>query len=254
MRKLLVLTLALAMFSQVYAQTQSIEALITEGKRLQSIYKEKEALDKFEAALLKDPNNVEALHHASILLSKEGERQSSKEAKKPYFEKARNYSLKAIKLNEKEPEAHFTHAVALGRLSLLADSEEKLKNAKVIKQEAERTIQLNPRHAGAHHILGRLNREIANMSPIKVMAAKALYDGVPEGCTFEKAATYFQKAIELDPNYILYYYDAALNYEYWNKQDQAVSVLEKAIKLPLKTPDDPYRMNDCKKLLSKYKS
>lgn len=254
MRRLIITASMLLYFGLAFAQTESIEALIADGKKLESIYKEKEALQKFETALLKDPNNVEALYRASMLLSKEGERQSNKEAKKPYFEKAKTYSQKAIKLNEKEPEAHFTYAVALGRLSLLADSEERLKNAKLIKQEAERTIQLDPSHAGGYHILGRLNREIANMSPIKVMAAKALYDGVPEGCTFEKAEKFFQKAIELKPGYILYYYDAALNYDYWDKQDMAKNLLEKALKLPMKTPDDPFRVNDCKKLLGKYKS
>lgn len=248
----LIYTLSLVACSLI-GFAQSAAELTVEGKKLNNQFKQKEALEKFEAAIAKDPSNVEALHSASFLLSQLGEKQANNEAKRPYFEKARDYAQKAIKLNDKEDEAHFVYAVALGRLSLIAGSEEKLKNAKLIKSEAERTIALNPKHAGAHHILGRLNREIANMSSIKVMAAKALFDGIPENCSFEKAEEYFTKAIELRPNYILYYYDAALNYDYMGKKDKAKALLQKALTLPMSVPEDPFRVNDCKNLLAKYK-
>lgn len=250
MKKALYVSALLLVSTLLHAQ--SANELVSEGKKLINQFKQKEALDKFEAAIVKEPTNAEALQNASYMLSQLGEKQKDNEAKKPYFEKARDYAVKAIKLNDKDDENHFVYAVALGRLSLIAGSEEKLKNAKLIKAEAERTIQLNPKNAGGYHILGRLNREIANMSAVKVMAAKAVFGGIPEGCSFDNAEKYFSKAMELRPNYILYYYDAALNYDYMGKKSQAKTLLQKAVTLPLAVPEDPYRINDCKNLLAKY--
>jgi tetratricopeptide (TPR) repeat protein len=233
------------------SNAQDVTSLIIEGKKLKTQFKDEESIVKFEEALKKEPENIEALQLASYQLSITGERKKTKEEKQKYFERAKSYAEKAVKLDPQQAESHYDLALALGRISLLADSEEKLKNAKLIKSEAEKAIALDPKHAGAYHILGRLNREIANMSAIKVMAAKALYGGIPEDCTFTKANDYFQKAIALNPKYILYYYDAALNFDYMNKKAEAKKLLEKALTLPMSTPDDPYRINDCKRLLEK---
>lgn len=251
MKKIFLLICLSGLFTAAFSQ--SATELIGEGKKYIAQFKQKEALDKFEAAIAKEPANAEALHNASYMLSQLGEKQKDNTGKKGYFDKAKDYAIRAIKANEKEDEAHFVYAVALGKLSLISSSEEKLKNAKLIKSEAERAIALNPKHAGAYHILGRLNREIANMSAIKVMAAKSLFGGIPEGCSFENAENYFTKAMELRPNYILYHYDAALNYEYMGKKDKAKALLQKAITFPLQVPEDPYRLNDCKNLLATYK-
>lgn len=237
----------------ITAFAQDIETLLAEGKRLKAQYKEQEALSKFESVLKKEPDNEVALQQASYLLSVTGDRQKSREQQVASYERAQSYAQAGIRLNEKNAEHHFNYALALGRLSLLADSEGRLKNAKLIKQQAERALVLDPKHAGANHIMGRLNREISNMSSVKVLAAKALYGGVPENCSFAQAELYFQKAMQNRPGYILYYYDAALNYVYMGKKDEARKLLEKAVSLPMITPDDPYRVNDCKALLAKLK-
>lgn len=244
--------LFLFLSAPIFAQ-QTIESMMAEAKRFEQAFKEKEALDKFNEVLLKNANEQEALTSASYLYSRVGERLKEKNARLEYFNKAANLAQKAIKLNDKDPEAHYTYAVALGRLSLMASSEEKLKNAKLIQTEAEKTLSLSPKHPGANYILGRLNSEISNMSTIKVMAAKALFGGVPEGCSFVKAENYFNKAMAYRPNYILYYLDAAQNYVYMGKKAEAKDLLNKAITMPMSTPDDPYRIQDCKSLLAKIK-
>lgn len=250
MRKLLLVCI---MFLSINAFAQTAQQLIEEGKKLETQLKDNEAYDKFELAIEKDLNNDDAYTRASFLASKIGERQKDAALKKSYYSKAMIYAQKAVKLNDKNADAHFVYAVALGRQSLMAGSEEKLKNARLIKVEAERAIALDPKNAGAYHILARLNGEIANMSSIKVMAAKALYGGVPEGCTFEKAEAYHLKSIEYRPNYILFYYDAAVNYDRMGKKDKAIAMLKKGVATPMTTLDDPYRVADCKKMLAKYK-
>ncbi len=250
MKGIILLIISLFTF-QAHTIAQDVNQLLTDAKKLQDQYKEALALQKFELILKKEPNNKEALQHTSYLLSIEGDRKKTTEEKKIYFNNAKKFAEQALKLDNTDAENHYNLALALGRISMISSSEEKLKYAKQIKAEAEIAIKLDPKHAASYHMLGRLNREIANMSSIKVMAAKALYGGVPENCTFEKAEGYFNKAIQFRSNYILYYYDAAVNADYNNKKSEAKKLLEKAIALPMLTPDDPYRIQDCKALLKK---
>ena len=250
MKKNQIILLAL-IFVNSLLFAQDIPAQLNEAIRLQDQYKESIALQKFDNIIRKDPENMIALQHASYLYSIEGERKKTETEKRSYFVIAKKYAEKALSLETENAENHYNLALALGKISLLSGSEEKLRYAKQIKTEAEIAIKINPKHAPSFHVLGRLNREIANMSSIKVMAAKALFGGVPETCTFEKAENYFIKAIANRPNYILYYYDAALNASYMNKNAEAKKYLEKALSLPMLTPDDPYRVQDCKALLKK---
>ncbi len=251
MKKIFLSILLLA--STLGAVAQNSAALLAEGRKLEAILKEKEALEKYEAAISADANNAQAYAEASFMLSQTGNRTKDAATKKIAFDKAMTYAQKAIKLNDKLSEAHYAYAVAMGRVSLLASSEERLKYAKQIKTEAERSIALDAKQAGGYYILGKLNREISNMSSIKIIAAKALYGGVPEGCSFTKAEEYFNKAIELKPNYILYMYDAAINLQYAGKKDKAKTMMNAAIAAKMTTLDDPYTVSDAKKWVEKNK-
>jgi tetratricopeptide (TPR) repeat protein len=228
---------------------QTATDLVNEGLALETKFKSNEALAKYEAALKLEPTNIKALHKASLLLSQIGEQQTTNAAKTGYYNKAASYSELCMKTDPREADGYFTMAVALGKKSLIASSEEKLKYASQIKKLCELAIKFDPNHAGANHILGRLNREIANMSSIKVMAAKALYGGVPEGCSFENAEKYFSRAMQLRPKYVLYYYDAALNYKYLGDKTKAKELLTQAIAFPNQSAEDDQRKADCKKLL-----
>ncbi|MFT6849276.1 MAG: tetratricopeptide (TPR) repeat protein [Sphingobacteriales bacterium] len=237
------------LLATIGTSAQSLESDLEKALTLKKEYKEDDARNLFDDILRRDPNNVSALAHNSYLYATEGNRQSTNNEKEPYYKKSSEMAQKAISIDKSNADAHYSYAVALGRLSLLADSEERLKNAKLIKQEAETCVSLDPNYAGAHYILGRLNSEIANMPWYKVAAAEMIYNGIPEGTSYEKAEVYFNKAISLEPGYILYYKDAAVNYSYMGKKEKAKAMLNKAISLPNVTPDDPARKLECQKLL-----
>ncbi|MCH8317029.1 MAG: tetratricopeptide repeat protein, partial [Bacteroidetes bacterium] len=80
-------------------------------------------------------------------------------------------------------------------------------------------------------------------------AANLLFGGVPEGASFEKAIKHYKTAIQIRPDYILYYYDLAVTYEEIDEDQKAIASLEKAIKLRPITPDDPGRLKNCRELL-----
>jgi tetratricopeptide (TPR) repeat protein len=245
MKYLLLICLSIS----VSAYSQSIEDKLNKAIELQEQFNEDEALAAFYEVLRIDPNNIEALSRGSYMNALIGNRLNKKEDQSVAFEKGVEMARKAVSINAKNTMAHFSLAVALGRQSLIADSEERLKNAKEIKKEAEIIIKLDPNHAGAHHILGKLNSEIADLSWYKVAAAQMLYGGVPENCSYEKAEELINKAISLKDDYILYYLDAAINYERMDEEAKAIALLEKAKNLKPQTQDDPQRLIQINELL-----
>ncbi len=229
---------------------QSVDQLLIQGRSLRAEYKEAEALKKFNAVLVTQPNNLEALHNASYLTGTVGNRLKDDNAKKVEFAKAQKTAEKAMKIDNNSAEAHYSYLISLGLMSEVAGSpRERLENARIIKSKADLVVKLDPKHAGAQHVLGRWHHGISDLNFFEVAATELLFGGVPEGATFEKSQKHLRKAMALRPNYILYHKDLAVTLEELDKDDEAIALLQKAIKLPAKTPDDPRYLKECRELL-----
>jgi tetratricopeptide (TPR) repeat protein len=106
---------------------------------------------------------------------------------------------RCVALYPDSAQAHFILALALGREANLAGGKRRIALSKEIKLQADSTLALNPRHFGAMHILGRWHYGIASLSWLERSFAKIIYGGVPPGASMEKARSYFEQAIALDP-------------------------------------------------------
>ena len=139
-------------------------------------------------------------------------------------------------------------------LSEIAGStKEELKNAKIIKTEAEKVLKLDPEHSEAHYVLGRWHEKLSDLAWYEVSAAKVLFGGVPEGASFEKAIYHYKRAISIRPWYVLYYFGIAETYVAMDEKQKAITVLEKAVNMKIVTPDDPRRLRKCRNLLAELK-
>ncbi len=184
----------------------------SKGLELKSDKKWDESFKIFSQLLKSDSNNVDYLTNASYLYSKLGNLRTTETEKQGYFNHALYLSNKAIALNKSSAQAHYTKALALGRINENASSKQKIANAKVIRTECEEAIKYDPKLAGAYHILGRWHRTIANFNFIEKAAINTLYGGVPDGGSFEAAIENFSKAILLEPNEIIHKYELAQTY------------------------------------------
>lgn len=110
-----------------------------------------------------------------------------------------HYARKCVVLYPDSAQAHFILALSLGRMANLAGGKRRIALSKEIKLEADSTLALNPKHFGAMHILGRWHYGIASLSWLEKSFAKIIYGGVPPGAKMEKARSYFEQAIALDP-------------------------------------------------------
>lgn len=241
----------LALSSVLFAQTN--EELYTKGLKYKAEYNYKEGLAVFQKLMKADSANANYLANGSYFYSRYGRQQATEAEQMKYYHTGEYLARKAIRTDEKNAEAHYALALALGRINENAGSKQKIANAKVIKKEADRAIELNPKHAGAYHILGRWHRTVAGFGSFEKVMINSFFGGVPPGGTFADAVTNFQKAIGLEPKYMLHQYELAVTYHEMGKNIEAKLWAQKALECPTSTEDDKKTKKDCEALLKELK-
>lgn len=174
------------------------------------------ALQHFEAALEQDSMSYEANWRAALALIVLGEQTPSKgkgRQRDSLFLLARRYAGRAVAADSTRADGHFALAAALGLLVIDKGKKERIKSAAAIRREALRTIELNPRHDGAYHILGVWNAEIMRLSGLSRFFAKTfLGAGIFGQASWSRAIANMEKAVELDPGRIYHHLELARIY------------------------------------------
>lgn len=220
-------------------------------QRADSLYEhfqEKEALELYREILEGSPNNFKALCRSSFLYSRLGNRQEGKDAQEKYYNEAIDLAERALEVDSTHTQSNFVMSVAMGRKALISGSRDKVSASRAIKKYADRAIKYDSTNAGAWHVLGRWHLKVANLSWLERAAANTLFGGIPDASN-EQAAEYIQKAIALDEEYVLYYYDLARVKKELGKEVEAIETCQKAIELPVRVPGDLDIKQQCKELI-----
>lgn len=174
------------------------------------------ALQHFEAALEQDSTSYEANWRAAVTLLDLGEQTAptgKSRQRDSLYTVAERYAGRAIAADSGGADGHFALAAAMGRLSLDKGKKERIRRAAVIRREALRAIELNPRHDGAYHVLGRWNAEIMGLSGLSRFFAKTfLGAGIFGQASWSRAIANMEKAVELDPERIYHHLELARIY------------------------------------------
>jgi len=232
---------------------QTTEEIYKRGLLCKEQYKDKEGLTIFQLLLKGDSNKVEYLYNASDFYSRIGNTfpKDKEKEKNDYYKTSEYLAKKAIASNEKEPEAHYAYAQALGRLSEHASNKHKIVNAKLIKTETERCLALNPKHDGAWHILGRWHREVAGFGSVEKFMMKTLYGSALEGASYEQALDCFNKAKLYNPKYMRHVFELAQTYYDMGDKVRAKVWFEKVTQMPVVTIEDAETIATAKKMVGK---
>lgn len=191
-----------------------------------------------------DPLYCEALWKAAREISDVAKQllgDSLKQRRDSLYSLGRTWAEAAIQADSSVANAHFARALVLGRLSRTRGGKERVRFAKIIYDETERTIQMDPRHDGAYHILGMWNAEVKRLSGFTRFAAKTfLGAGFMNRASWDSAVADMERAVQLNPQHVYHRLELAGVYLDVEQPAKATEQLKAIADLPIGDPMDPY--------------
>ena len=109
------------------------------------------------------------------------------------YESAEQYARRAVAANPNDAEGHFQLARAIGRNALTMGARDKMKYAGEVRDEALAALKIDPKHAGALHVMGVWNAEVMRLNGFTRMIAKNLLGGKVFGeASWDNAQRYLE--------------------------------------------------------------
>jgi tetratricopeptide (TPR) repeat protein len=237
-------------------QAQTIEKLIEEGDQYVEQYNHQKALDTYLKADKLFPNNWEVHWRISRTYVDVGEgmpekTDEQKDAQLVIYQKAFDYADKSVKLAPDKSVTYVRRAIANGRIALFKGVFSVAEVVNSVRDDCEKAIKLNKGDnytiALGHYILGRTHAKISEKwAPARSVLGLGWADN-------EIAITEFNKAINLYPNFRMFYLDLAKSYIREDEYQKARDALKKTIDSPRKDEDDDEKSAEAKKLLEEIK-
>jgi tetratricopeptide (TPR) repeat protein len=229
---------------------QNVTTLLQEAQSLEYKLQESAALEKYKAVLVEDATNLTALIKTTELSVAIGGRQKEKKDKLLYYQSAQSFAERAIKVDANNADVNYVMALVYSKLTEVEKENKQIAlHIKATKQWAENALQINKQHAKANFIMGKWHVEMENLSSIKITAVKLLYGNLPK-YSIDSAIYFLENCRKYDQYFMLNYFVLAKVYIQNNKPTKAIEILQKLIKLPLRTADDAMIKEEGKKLLN----
>jgi tetratricopeptide (TPR) repeat protein len=145
--------------------------------------------------------------------------------------------------------AHASLAVCYAKSCNYVDIKTQLTYSRLFKEEAEKSIVLDPKQDVAYYLLGRWNYAIAGAGFFSRAYVKVVYGGLPQA-SFADAVREFQKACEVAPNRILNHAGLAMAYDAMGDKKSEIAELKKCCILKPLGPEDRDARTDAEKKLA----
>ena len=235
---------------------QTVPADIAAGDAARCQRNSEQALADFRAALALDSTNYEANWKAARELTDIGKLMTAKNQRKQrdsVYAEALALAQRAVRADSMGADGHYMVAVAIGRVALTKSAGERVKSARVVRDEALRAIALDSAHDGALHVMGRWNAEIMRLPGItKFFARTFLGASIFNKASWRNANLYFREAIHDNPENIYHHMDFAEALVDEDSFALARPQLDSVIALPLGCdPGDSTYKVDAQALLQK---
>ncbi len=237
------LAVALLAFAAALLPAQDVAGHLSAAEAARCRRNPQEALAHLRAALELDSLHYEANWRAARELTDIGKMMpdAQRAQRDMVYAEARGLAERAVRVNANGADGHYMVAVAVGRVALTKGARERVRYSRVVRDEALRATELNPRHDGALHVLGRWNAEIMRLPGITKFFAKTfLGASVFNQASWDNAVRYFSEAIAVNPDNIYHHLDLALALIDADRAAEARPHLEQIATMePACDPQDP---------------
>jgi len=232
------------------AHAQPVSSVIQLAERDRAARNASAALARYEGALTGEPASYDLLWRASREASELGESAPDRAQRTAFNTKAEGYARRAVVANAGGADGHFVLAVALGRTALSLGARERVRYAAEIRSAALAAIAIDPRHAGALHVLGVWNAEVMRLSSFARFAARNLLGGKVFGqASWSEATRYMEAAVAADPGRITHRLDLAEIYADTGNKPRARTTCEGVLTMPVVEFNDARYKQQCERLL-----
>ena len=103
--------------------------------------------------------------------------------------------------------------------------------------------------APAYYVLGKWQLELSKLNWAERLACQVLFGGVPKGVSLDESIRCFDRAIQLESDFLLFHYGKASALYEAGKYTEAIFILEQALRITTNDPDDIVRRKKCVRLL-----
>jgi tetratricopeptide (TPR) repeat protein len=204
------------------AVAQSAADHIALGDREHAAMRAPAALQHYEAAIKADPTSYEALWKATREAVDVGEFDPSADERSRMYTLAEQYARRAVDANPNDAEGHFHMARALGRKALSLGKKDQVKYAGDVRTQALEALRLDPKSAGAQHVMGMWNYNVMKLSGVTRFMAKTFLGGkVFDSANWEDAQRYMEQSVANEPDRLVHHLDLARVYVARGLKDQA---------------------------------
>ncbi|NUM81750.1 hypothetical protein HUU42_13205 [bacterium] len=211
----------------VNANAQTPERWIEIGDSLHRINDNEGAYKAYKSAFDISGYHVEALWKMVAELTAMGDVLPKGTDQLVKYQEAVDVARNAVQLNPNHAEGHTMLAIALGKLALHKSGKDKVTCLNEVRTEAEKGLLLNPQSDVCHYLLGRWNREIANLNWLTRSYLRMTDRQVLGEATNEKSVEHFKAAITINDSLPVYYLELGKTFVYMEKWKEAEEAFEK---------------------------
>ncbi len=161
----------------------------------------------------------------------------TEEEKLKSIENALAYAQRSVDLDPKSAVNALSLAVCHGKLAEISGTRDKVRYSRLVKEEADRALALDPDYAWAHHLVGRWNYEVASLGAGARFFVKLFYGGLP-AATVEQGIEHLQRAVALEPGQLEHQLELGLAYLAAGQKEQARKNIEKGLAMPSREKHD----------------
>ena len=242
---------AMAPFRAALAQSATEHVAIGDRERATN---PASALRHYEAALAAEPASYEALWRASIAAVDAGETTADGGRQGALYKSGEQYARRAVQANPNDANGHFALARALGRTAQSLGTRDRVRFAGEVRTHALEALRLDPRHAGALHVMGMWNAEVMRLSGVARFMAKNFLGGQVFGsANWNDAQRFLEQAVAIEPNRLVHRIDLAEIYADRGNTAKAREHAEFIVQAPPTEAADPKYKRDGEALLRRLK-
>ena len=218
---------------------QKVDQLLSQGGNQQALQ-----------LLQQLPEGTEKLWRMARVQYEMGRIAESTSLRMEFFRKVEKYARAVITMDSKNSEGYKWLAIGLGAQSKYSTTRVQIHLSTEIKENIEKSIELNPADDMSYLVLSRWHYKISELGFFSRAIVKIVYGGLPKA-SLEKSESLLWHAINLHDR-IAHRHNLAKVYDRMGRREDAIEQLRQALSLPVTFPEEIEELGKVMKKLQQW--